>query len=69
VISALNFIKDVSSRYDTISRNAEELTRMKAIANGLRGRHAHTEKEEVFMARRTCAGLVLDAMGFVENGL
>ena len=68
VISALNFIEDVSARFDTIHRNAEELKRMKAIANDVRGGHAG-RVEEVFMARRTVAGLVLDAMNFVENGL
>ena len=67
VISAINFIDDVNNRFETISRNAEELKRMKAIANDVRGHHL--EKEEVFMKRRTCAGMVLDAMNFVENGL
>mmetsp|Transcript_41351 Transcript_41351/g.74548 ORF Transcript_41351/g.74548 Transcript_41351/m.74548 type:complete len:239 (+) Transcript_41351:41-757(+) len=67
VISALSFIEDVSARFKTISRNAEELKRMKAIANDVRGKHAG--KEEVFMDRRTCAGMVLDAMNFVDNGL
>lgn len=69
VISALNFIEDVSKRFATISRNAEELKRMKCIANDVRGRHHHASKEEVFMDRREVAGLVLAAMGFVENGL
>mmetsp|Transcript_4213 Transcript_4213/g.7484 ORF Transcript_4213/g.7484 Transcript_4213/m.7484 type:complete len:233 (-) Transcript_4213:166-864(-) len=67
VISALNFIEDVSARFNTISRNAEELKRMKAIANDVRGKHAG--KEEIFMARRTCAGMVLDATNFADNGL
>ncbi|KAL7541768.1 hypothetical protein ACHAXR_012156 [Thalassiosira sp. AJA248-18] len=68
VISALNFIDDVSRRFETISRNAEELGRMKELMYDVRGKH-HAGKEEVFMDRRTCAGLVLDAMGFVDNGL
>ncbi|KAL3785182.1 hypothetical protein ACHAW5_011207 [Stephanodiscus triporus] len=67
VISALNFIDDVSGRFASICRDAEKLKRMKAIANDIRGKHA--EKEEVFMARRMCAGMVLDAMNFVESGL
>lgn len=67
VISALNFIEDVGKRFGTISRNAEELKKMKSIANDVRGKHA--EKEEVFMDRREVAGLVLDAMGFVQTGL
>ena len=40
---------------------------MKSIANDVRGKHA--EKEEVFMDRREVAGMVLDAMGFVQTGL
>ena len=67
VISAINFIADVSQRFETISRNADESKRMKAIDIDVR--EHHLEKEEVFMARRTCAGMVLDAMGFVNNGL
>jgi hypothetical protein len=67
VISALMFIEDVSGRFSSICKNAEKLKRMKAIANDVKGKHA--EKEDVFMARRTCAGMVLDAMNFVENGL
>ncbi|KAL7554004.1 hypothetical protein ACHAWF_017360 [Thalassiosira exigua] len=67
VISALNFVEDVSERFATISRNADELKRMKCLASEMRGKHAG--KEEVFMARRTCAGMVLDAMNFVDNGL
>lgn len=67
VISALNFIEDVGKRFGTISRNAEELKRMKSIANDVRGKHA--EKEEVFMDRREVAGMVLDAMGFIQTGL
>jgi len=67
VISALNFIEDVSGRFSSICKNEEKLKRMKAIANDVRGKHA--EKEEVFMDRRKCAGMVLDAMNFVENGL
>lgn len=70
VISALNFIQDVSMKFDTISRNADELKLMKSIANDVgRGKRHHAGKEEVFMARRTCAGLVLDAMNFVDKGL
>jgi uncharacterized protein YktA (UPF0223 family) len=67
VISALNFIEDVSGRFSSICKNEEMLKRMKAIANDVRGKHA--EKEEVFMDRRKCAGMVLDAMNFVEKGL
>eukprot|EP00584_Thalassiosira_punctigera_P006334 CAMPEP_0172529380 /NCGR_PEP_ID=MMETSP1067-20121228/3477_1 /TAXON_ID=265564 ORGANISM="Thalassiosira punctigera, Strain Tpunct2005C2" /NCGR_SAMPLE_ID=MMETSP1067 /ASSEMBLY_ACC=CAM_ASM_000444 /LENGTH=227 /DNA_ID=CAMNT_0013313421 /DNA_START=39 /DNA_END=722 /DNA_ORIENTATION=- len=67
VISALNFIEDISAQFETISRNAGESKRMKAVANDVRGKHAG--KEEIFMARRTCAGMVLDAMNFVDNGL
>lgn len=67
VISALNFIEDVSERFSLICKNAEKLKRMKAIANDIKGKHAMME--EVFMDRRICAGLILDAMSFVENGL
>mmetsp|Transcript_27419 Transcript_27419/g.65930 ORF Transcript_27419/g.65930 Transcript_27419/m.65930 type:complete len:261 (-) Transcript_27419:59-841(-) len=67
VISAINFIEDVSGRFETISRTAEESKRMKAIANDVRGKHAG--KEELFMMRRKCAGMVLDAMYFAVNGL
>ena len=68
VLSALNFIEDVSKRFHTISRNEDELNRMKCIAIDVREKH-DASVEEVFMVRRICAGMVLDAMGFVENGL
>ena len=68
VLSALNFIEDVSKRFHTISRNEDELNRMKCIAIDVREKH-DASMEEVFMVRRICAGMVLDAMGFVENGL
>jgi hypothetical protein len=67
VISALNFIEDVSEKFSCISKNVESLNRMKSIANDVRGKHAR--KEEVFMDRRICAGLILEAMNFVQNGL
>ena len=67
VISALNFIDDVSEKFSCISKNNEKLNRMKSIANDVRGKHAR--KEEIFMDRRICAGLVLEALNFVENGL
>jgi hypothetical protein len=67
VISALNFIEDVSEKFSCISKNVESLNRMKSIANDVRGKHAR--KEEVFMDRRICAGLILEAMDFVQNGL
>jgi hypothetical protein len=66
VISALMFIEDVSGRFASICRDAERLKRMKAIANDVKGKHA--EKEDIFKARRICAGMVLDAMNFVEGG-
>ena len=69
VISAINFIEDVSKRFATISRNAEELKKMKCIATEIQGRHHHAGIEELFMDRREVAGMVLDAMGFVDNGL
>eukprot|EP00581_Thalassiosira_minuscula_P000195 CAMPEP_0183736310 /NCGR_PEP_ID=MMETSP0737-20130205/49019_1 /TAXON_ID=385413 /ORGANISM="Thalassiosira miniscula, Strain CCMP1093" /LENGTH=258 /DNA_ID=CAMNT_0025970273 /DNA_START=42 /DNA_END=818 /DNA_ORIENTATION=- len=67
VMSALSFIEDVSEKFDTIARSADERNRMKAIANDVRGKHAGLD--DIFMARRTCAGMVLDAMNFVNNGL
>lgn len=70
ILSALHFIEDVSAKYQSISRNAEELHKMKEIAfSVLHGKKTHASKEEIFMARRMCAGMVLDAMHFVENGL
>ena len=69
VISALNFIDDVSKRFATIARSDEELKKMKSIAADVRGRNHHAGKEEIFMDRREVAGMVLDAMGFVTNGL
>lgn len=66
VVSALRFIEDVSARFNTISRDAEELSRMRTIASGIKG--TEVAVKDVFLARRTCAGMVLDAMGFVENG-
>ena len=68
VLSALNFIEDVSKRFHSICRNEDELNRMKCIAIDVREKH-DASMEEVFMVRRICAGMVLDAMGFVENGL
>ena len=67
VLSARHFIEDVNARFETISRDAEELARMRAIASDVLGKDASTE--EVFSARRSVAGMVLDAMGFVEKGL
>ena len=67
VLSALNFIDDVSKRFSTISQNSDELNKMKSIAIDIREKHDAT-KEEVFMTRRICAGMVLDNMGWVENG-
>ena len=67
VLSALNFIQDVSDRFSTISRKSDELTKMKAIAIDIREKH-DASKEEVFMTRRMCAGMVLDNMGWIENG-
>ena len=70
ILSALHFIEDVSAKYNSISRNAEELHKMKEIAfSVLHGKKTHASKEEIFMARRMCAGMVLDAMHFVDNGL
>lgn len=68
VISALNFIEDVSAKFQTIGRG-ENLARMKGIAAEIKGRDRHQSKEEIFMERRMCAGMILDAMNFVENGL
>lgn len=66
VLSALNFIEDVSGKFDKIAQTTEERKRMKAIANDVKGHHAR--KEEVFMMRRECAGMVLDAMNWVASG-
>lgn len=70
ILSALHFIEDVSAKFHSISRNAEELHKMKDIATSVvHGKKKHASKEEIFMARRMCAGMVLDAMHFVDNGL
>jgi hypothetical protein len=71
ILSSLHFIEDVSSKYHTISRNAEELHKMKDINNSIvhGGKKKHARIDEIFMARRVCAGMVLDAMHFVDNGL
>ena len=70
VLSALNFIEDVTDKFHTISRNSDDLNKMKDIANGVvRNKKRHASREEIFTARRVCAGMVLDAMNFVDNGL
>ena len=70
VISAINFIQDVSDKFSTISKSEGKLNRMKDMANACKGGHSSIiNPDEVFKNRRICAGLVLDAMGFVENGL
>ncbi|MBV5346485.1 MAG: hypothetical protein JZU63_13750, partial [Rhodoferax sp.] len=47
--------------------NEDEVISALNFIEDVRGKHA--EKEEVFMDRRKCAGMVLDAMNFVEKGL
>lgn len=70
VISAINFIQDVTAKFSTISKSEGKLNRMKDMANACKGGHSSIINiDEVFMDRRICAGLVLEAMGFVENGL
>lgn len=69
VLSALNFIEDVSGRFDEVCESEEELGRMRAVANDVRGKHDIRRGGDVFMDRRMCAGMVLDAMDWVENGL
>ncbi len=70
IISSLHFIEDITSKYHSISRNAKDLHKMKDIANTIvHGKKKHASMEEIFMARRMCAGMVLDAMHFVDNGL
>ena len=68
VLSAFNFIEDISERFHTIRSSEESLTRMKSIVIDVREKH-DAGSEEVFMVRRICAGMVLYDMGFVENGL
>ena len=74
VKSALNFIEDVRDRFSKIARNEKEMETMESIANGVlqlidKDEITEEEKDHVFLTRRMCAGMVLDAMNFVENGL
>lgn len=68
VLSAFNFIEDISERFHTIRSSEESLTRMKSIVIDVREKH-DAGSEEVFLVRRICAGMVLYEIGFVENGL
>mmetsp|Transcript_24766 Transcript_24766/g.51871 ORF Transcript_24766/g.51871 Transcript_24766/m.51871 type:complete len:250 (+) Transcript_24766:45-794(+) len=75
VVSAWNFVEDVSGRFEKIARGAKELEIMEKVADralSMKGKYGSLNEEdrrEVFVARMICAGLVLDSMNFVDSGL
>ncbi|KAL3787179.1 hypothetical protein HJC23_010189 [Cyclotella cryptica] len=70
VLSALNFITDIKDSFPSIARSKQELDLMNRVAGEILQYHHHMVcKEDVFRIRRVCAGMVLDAMKFVENGI
>lgn len=70
VLSALNFITDVRDAFPGVARSKSDRDHMDSVAGEILQYHHHiADREEVFRIRRVCAGMVLDAMGFVENGI
>ncbi|KAL7468137.1 hypothetical protein ACHAXS_008356 [Conticribra weissflogii] len=75
LVSAWNFVEDVSERFEKISKGRKELEIMEEVAKGAlskkgkEGGLGEDDRKEIFVARRICAGLVLDSMNFVDNGL
>lgn len=70
VLSALNFIEDMRDLFPAVARNRKELDLMNTVAGEVLHYHKHiAAKDNIFRIRRICAGMVLDAMRFVENGI
>ena len=70
VLSALNFITDIRDSFSSVAQSKQELDLMNRVAGEVLQYHHHmVSREDVFRIRRVCAGMVLDAMKFVENGI
>ena len=70
VLSALNFISDVRDAFPAVAMHKVDKDHMNAVAGEILVYHHHVvDREEVFRIRRICAGMVLEAMGFIENGI
>jgi hypothetical protein len=71
VLSALNFITDVRKAFPGVAIRKVDEDNMNSVASEILIHHNHVaaDREEVFRIRRICAGMVLEAMGFIENGI
>lgn len=70
VLSALNFITDVRHAFPDVARSKSDEDHMNAVASEVLQYHNHmVERDDVFRIRRVCTGMVLEAMGFVEQGI
>ena len=58
-VTSRQLVQDMASRFELLSPTPEETERMKSVV----------ADDDYDRARRQCSGLVLEAMGFVENGL
>ena len=57
---SVRLVQDMQARYDLLRPTTGQITAMQNLNGDC--------ESDVFIARRRCAGLVLEAMGFVENG-
>lgn len=70
VLSALNFISDIRYAFPDVARSNSDKDHMDAVASEVLQYHNHmVERDDVFRIRRVCTGMVLEAMGFVEQGI
>ena len=71
MISAFNFITDVRDSFPGVARSKSEKDHMDSVTGEIQQYHTDplVDREDVFRIRRICSGMVLKAMGFVENGV
>ena len=70
ITSALNFITDVKECFPYVARSKSDIDQIDIVAGEILQYHENmVDSEKVFRIRRVCAGMVLEAMGFVQNGI
>ncbi|KAL7509751.1 hypothetical protein ACHAXN_008923 [Cyclotella atomus] len=70
VLSALNFVTDVRDAFPDVALKKSHVDQMNAVAGEILHYHDHmVDRVEAFRIRRVCAGMVLEDMGFIENGI
>ena len=64
------WIRDLACRFHLLQPPADHLWTMERMLNEitLSNKEDHGDRSAVFLTRRRCSGLVLHAMGFIENG-